>query len=276
MPPKDGCTATWLSEAQASTASRLRPHADAYSSMIPSVVSLAASRIDTSGSSTPGASHGVGISSPRRRPWNQRSSTQARCLTIPAIVMSVAGSRRAEAASQWNVGESSRRDRAVLVEPLDEGGELVRRLKVGMGRRGNRHLLSLAPSRPPCPATRSRQPQQAVDDGFFEAAQPIYARYGEAHRGPAAPPRDRVDPPVRQVLDADERFGHVAVRVWDWDQTYTAAEYRKLMLSYSGTQMMAPAARLGLLDDIEALIEQEFGGQITRPLVASLTSAVLR
>jgi len=48
------------------------------------------------------------------------------------------------------------------------------------------------------------------------------------------------------------------------------------MLSYSGTQMMAPAARLGLLDDIEALIEQEFGGQITRPLVASLTTAVLR
>jgi len=120
------------------------------------------------------------------------------------------------------------------------------------------------------------QVSSAVDDGFFEAAQPIYARYGEAHRGPAAPPRDRVDPPVRQVLDADERFGHVAVRVWDWDQTYTAAEYRKLMLSYSGTQMMAPAARLGLLDDIEALIEQEFGGQITRPLVASLTTAVLR
>ena len=113
------------------------------------------------------------------------------------------------------------------------------------------------------------------DRGFFEAAQPIYQRYGEGHRGPTAPARDEVDPAIRGVLEDDTRFGGVVVRRWDWDQTYTAAEYRKLMLSYSGTQMMAPSARSGLLDDIEAFIDDAYNGKITRPLVAALTTARL-
>jgi trans-aconitate methyltransferase len=119
------------------------------------------------------------------------------------------------------------------------------------------------------------QVSSAVDHGFFDAVQPIYARFGEEHRGPAAPTRNDVDPPMRRVLDEDERFDDVVVRRWDWDQTYTAAQYRKLMLSYSGTQMMAPSQRLGLLDEVEAFIDREFGGQITRPLVTTLTTAVL-
>lgn len=119
------------------------------------------------------------------------------------------------------------------------------------------------------------QVTSAVDRGFFDAAQPIYERCGEGHRGPAAPVRDDVDPPMRQALEADERYHRVAVRRWDWDQTYTAAEYRKLMLSYSGTRMMAPSQRLRLLDDMEAFIEESFGGQVTRPLVATLTTATL-
>ena len=39
--------------------------------------------------------------------------------------------------------------------------------------------------------------------------------------------------------------------------------------------MMAPSQRSGLVDDVEAFIDQEFGGRITRPLVATLTTAVL-
>lgn len=119
------------------------------------------------------------------------------------------------------------------------------------------------------------QVTSAVDHGFFDAATPIYERYGEGRHGSAAPARDAVDPPMRKVLEEDGRFHQVVVRRWDWDQAYTAAEYRKLMLSYSGTQMMVTSQRLGLLDDMEALINQEFGGKITRPLVATLTTAAL-
>ncbi len=113
------------------------------------------------------------------------------------------------------------------------------------------------------------------DDGFFAAAQPIYEKYGEGHRGPPAPIRADVDPPIRRVLEGDDRFGDVNVRTWDWDQRYGAAEYRKLMLSYSGTQMMAAEDRRGLLDEMESFVNRRFDGRITRPLVATLTTARL-
>jgi len=77
------------------------------------------------------------------------------------------------------------------------------------------------------------------------------------------------------VLEADDRFGIVAVHRYDWKQTYSAANYRKLMLSYSGTQMMNNSDRTGLLNDIESFIRSDFGGFVTRPLVVTLTSATL-
>jgi SAM-dependent methyltransferase len=113
------------------------------------------------------------------------------------------------------------------------------------------------------------------DAGFFAASQRIYERYGQGHTGPPAPTRERADPPIRGVLEADRRFHAVAVRRYDWNQTYRAEDYRQLMISYSGTQMMAESDRLGLLDDMEDFVRKEFGGVVTRPLVVTLTTAVL-
>jgi ubiquinone/menaquinone biosynthesis C-methylase UbiE len=111
------------------------------------------------------------------------------------------------------------------------------------------------------------------DKGFFAAAQPIYERYGEGHTGPPAPERNAVDPPIHRTLRGDPRFSNVELRTYDWDQTYSAAGYRKLMLSFSTTQMMAPLARRRLLDDMENFIRQEFDNQVTRPIVVTLTTA---
>ncbi len=113
------------------------------------------------------------------------------------------------------------------------------------------------------------------DQGFFAAAQPIYERYGEGHTGPPVPERQDVDPPMRSVLDGDARFSDVDVRRYDWNQTYTAAGYRKLILSYSGTQLMEPSARQGLLADMEQFVETHFEGRVTRPIVVTLTTARL-
>jgi SAM-dependent methyltransferase len=120
------------------------------------------------------------------------------------------------------------------------------------------------------------QVSSPADRGFFAAAQPIYERYGQGHSGPPAPARDDVEPAIRMALTGDPRFGDVAVRRYDWDQTYSAADYRKLMLSYSGTQMMDGGDRVGLLDDIEGFINEGFDGYLTRPLVVALTTATLR
>ena len=111
------------------------------------------------------------------------------------------------------------------------------------------------------------------DRGFYAAAQPIYERYGQAHEGPPTEARQDVDPSIAQALARDPRFTDVDVHRWDWDQTYTAAGYRKLMLSFSDTNMMEASDRMGLLDDMEAFINSHFDGRVTRPLVATLTTA---
>ena len=119
------------------------------------------------------------------------------------------------------------------------------------------------------------QVDSAADHGFFAATQPIYERHGQGHFGPPVPTRDDADPPIRDRFGRDGRFTNVSVRRCDWDQTYVASDYRKLMLSYSGTQMMDRDNRDALLDDIEELIERSFDGRVTRPLVAALTMATL-
>jgi SAM-dependent methyltransferase len=112
------------------------------------------------------------------------------------------------------------------------------------------------------------------DRGFYAAAQPIYARYGRADEAPPTEARTDVEPTIAQALiGSDPRFTDVVVHRWDWDQTYTAAEYRKLMLSFSDTNMMAAGDRMGLVDDMEAFIDSRFDGQVTRPLVVALTTA---
>lgn len=114
------------------------------------------------------------------------------------------------------------------------------------------------------------------DRGFFTAAQPIYERYGQGHCGPPAPARDKVTPAISERLGHDDRFGDVAVHRYDWNQTYTAPEYRKLMLSYSTTQLMPEPARRGLLEDMESFVNARFDGQVTRPLVVTITTATAR
>jgi SAM-dependent methyltransferase len=111
------------------------------------------------------------------------------------------------------------------------------------------------------------------DGGFYAAAQPIYERYGQAHEGPPAEARQDVEPTVAQALAGDPRFSDVVVHRWDWDQTYAAAQYRKLMLSFSDTNMMDAGDRMGLVDDMESFINSRFDGHVTRPLVVTLTTA---
>ena len=116
------------------------------------------------------------------------------------------------------------------------------------------------------------QVDSASDRGYFERVQPIYERYGQAKQDE---PKhyDTVAPKIAAHLEASGRYASVDVHRVRWDQTYTAASYRDLLWSYSGTQMMPEPERSRMLDELVGVVSDEFDDEITRPLVATLTLA---
>jgi hypothetical protein len=78
-------------------------------------------------------------------------------------------------------------------------------------------------------------------------------------------------PAEHDEVTASGLFGDVTLHRHRWDQTYSSRAYADLVRSYSNTQIMEPAAREGLLAELCEVIEREFGGSVTRPLVITLT-----
>jgi SAM-dependent methyltransferase len=111
-----------------------------------------------------------------------------------------------------------------------------------------------------------------ADRGFFERVQPVHRRHQPADdiHDPHLHDEDLV-PEEYDELQASGLFTDAQLRRYRWDQTYTAGAYADLMRSYSPTIMMAPAPREALIADLRRVIDEEFGGSVTRPLVITLT-----
>jgi SAM-dependent methyltransferase len=111
------------------------------------------------------------------------------------------------------------------------------------------------------------------DRGFFERVQPIYDHHGEPASHPPAAPPDAVVSPIFSELASSDRYGPPELHRYRWDQTYDASTYGDLMRSYSTTMAMGAGKGEALIADVTGLIDDEFGGQVTRPLVITLTMA---
>ena len=118
----------------------------------------------------------------------------------------------------------------------------------------------------------TNQIDSSADGGFFERVQPVYMQHQQDNEGLSLPGED-VTPPEHVELESSDLFNELALHRYRWDQRYTSEEYGDLMRSYSGTQAMAPSAQEAMIGDVCALIDAEFGGSITRPLVSTLTLA---
>lgn len=111
------------------------------------------------------------------------------------------------------------------------------------------------------------------DEQFFADVQRCYERWD-----PETPPGLQL-PAVTEVpfdrgeFDVSGRFGEVAFRRYEHEQTYSAAEYRELLLSYSGHRAMEPGAQRGLLACIAGLIDEGYGGRITKRYMNQLAVA---
>jgi SAM-dependent methyltransferase len=76
-----------------------------------------------------------------------------------------------------------------------------------------------------------------------------------------------------EEFDRSERFGPVSFHRYEWDAAYSTEDYRSLLLTYSGHLAMEPAEQTGLLDCIAELMDDRFGGQITKRYLTELRVA---
>jgi SAM-dependent methyltransferase len=115
-----------------------------------------------------------------------------------------------------------------------------------------------------------------VDQGYFEHVQPIYDKYGQTGGHRQISTAEAVVPDIYRELVTSSHYDDVRLFRYPWDQRYSSREYADLLRSYSGSQSMPEEQREALVHELCAVIDQEFGGHITRPLVFTLTVAQMR
>jgi SAM-dependent methyltransferase len=96
----------------------------------------------------------------------------------------------------------------------------------------------------------------------------VCRRY-EGLEGPTAPWVLDVDH-VRSSLTDGRHFEVTDVELIEWDATHTGPELRDLSASHSPVLALEPETRAALLDDLESLVDERFGGSITRQYVTPI------
>lgn len=119
----------------------------------------------------------------------------------------------------------------------------------------------------------TNQVASPVDRGYFERVQPVYESHGRGAEHRPLPAAGNVVPSIFTELAASSQYDEVRLFRYPWDQHYTARSYADLLRSYSDSQAMPAEEREGLIRELCAVIDQEYGGSITRPLVITLTLA---
>ncbi len=118
----------------------------------------------------------------------------------------------------------------------------------------------------------TNQIRSEADSGYFDRSQAVYKRYFPEEDVPHLHGEDVV-PEEFDELDGSRLFGTPQLHRYRWDQTYATADYADLMRTYSNMQMMPETDRESLIAELSELIDREFGGSVTRPLVITLTLA---
>jgi SAM-dependent methyltransferase len=122
-------------------------------------------------------------------------------------------------------------------------------------------------------ATVTTQHIAGGSEEFWVAAQDCYERFD-----PATPPGLRQQPASEipeddQELSSSGRFGPAKFHRYEWDASYTAAEYLDLLLTYSGHRALPAPQRNGLLNCITRLINENNGGRIVKRYLTELRLA---
>jgi SAM-dependent methyltransferase len=107
-------------------------------------------------------------------------------------------------------------------------------------------------------------------DDFFVEVQRCHERFD-----PDTPPGLRLPaahtvPLAYLELDQSPLFGMVERRRHEWEVTYSATTYCELLSTYSTNLALPDDLRDGLLDCIATLIDERYGGSVTKRYLAEL------
>ena len=108
---------------------------------------------------------------------------------------------------------------------------------------------------------------------FYAQAQECYLRWD-----PATDPDELLLSPaelpeVTDEIDTDPRFAPAVRRRHVRDITYTADDYLAVLQTYSGHRALSPERRTGLLSCLRSLIEDQYGGMVTKTYLHELRVA---
>jgi SAM-dependent methyltransferase len=112
------------------------------------------------------------------------------------------------------------------------------------------------------------------DASFFAQAQDCYVRWDpETPPGGSPLPAAGDLPSSSEELDRSHRFGPATFRRYEWERSYTTTSYVEVLLTYSGHRDLDPRAQANLLDCIAQLIDDGYGGRITKRYLTELRVA---
>jgi SAM-dependent methyltransferase len=109
---------------------------------------------------------------------------------------------------------------------------------------------------------------------FFAEVQACYERWDPAMTPPGLrlPGASEIEVSSEE-LDRSGLYDAATFRRYEWEIEYSTAEYRELLLTYSGHIAMDRDSRRGLLACIEGLIESRYGGRIAKRYLTELCVA---
>lgn len=108
---------------------------------------------------------------------------------------------------------------------------------------------------------------------FFARAQEHYEQW-DPKTEPGERPEPARDIPVDDAeILASDRFAPPVFHRYEWEASYTTADYLDLLLTYSPTRSLPAERRDGLLSGIGRLIDEGFGGRIVKRYLSELRLA---
>jgi hypothetical protein len=101
-------------------------------------------------------------------------------------------------------------------------------------------------------------------DPFFSEIQDVYDEIGEGQPPGATRPRPGELPDDRNEIERSGLFEIVVVRHFDWQISYDASEYLRLLDTFSGHIAMKPWQRDRLYGEIRRRLRQRADGRLHR------------